>query len=57
MMDLHDQASAWLERTSELLPVDVMPGDLEMSNTFLPQKPLSKCLFPSLVDPASQNQV
>jgi DNA polymerase delta subunit 2 len=39
-----------LEKFSNVIPTDMMPGDLELSTSFLPQQPLSQCLFPNLQD-------
>ena len=43
-----DQFEQNLEQLSQTVKLEVMPGELELSTAFLPQQPLSKCLFPSL---------
>ena len=29
------------------VPVDIMPGEYDPTNQFLPQQPLHKCMFPT----------
>ena len=50
LVDLLDQTQEYIDRLSHVIKVDVMPGELELSNQFLPQQPLSKCMFPDLQD-------
>ena len=50
MGELLDQMQDWLERLSDIVPVDLMPGHNELSNGFLPQQPLSRCMFPLFSD-------
>lgn len=40
-----------LEKLCKVVNVDVMPGDLELTTAFLPQQPLSKCMFPCIEHP------
>ena len=38
----------FLDGVSEVMDVDIMPGEMDFSNAFLPQQPLNSCLFPQL---------
>ena len=48
--DMLDTLELNLEKFASLVPTSVMPGELELSTSLLPQQPLSKCLFPNLQD-------
>jgi DNA polymerase delta subunit 2 len=48
--DMLDTLELNLEKFASSIPTDIMPGELELSTSFLPQQPLSKCLFPNLQD-------
>ena len=37
---------AFLDNLSETIDVDIMPGENDFSNSFMPQQPLNSCLFP-----------
>jgi DNA polymerase II small subunit/DNA polymerase delta subunit B len=37
MTELLEETKVWLDKLSDIIPVDVMPGDTELSNQFLPQ--------------------
>ena len=41
---------SFLDKISETMDVDIMPGELDFSNSFMPQQPFNSCLFPSLQD-------
>lgn len=41
---------SFLDKVSETMDVDIMPGELDFSNSFMPQQPFNSCLFPSLQD-------
>jgi len=49
-----DELEQNLEKFASVIPTDVMPGELELSTSFLPQQPLSKCLFPNLQEKLTQ---
>jgi DNA polymerase delta subunit 2 len=36
----------WLDQVSETMDVDLMPGEMDFSNAFVPQQPFNSCLFP-----------
>lgn len=38
----------FLDQLSETIDVDLMPGEHDFSNSFLPQQPFNSCLFPQL---------
>ena len=40
----------FLDQLSETIDVDIMPGEDDFSNAFLPQQPFNSCLFPHLAD-------
>ena len=39
---------AFLDQLSETIDVDIMPGEHDFSNSFMPQQPLNSCLFPQI---------
>lgn len=39
---------SFLDKLSETIDVDIMPGELDFSNSFMPQQPFNSCLFPQL---------
>lgn len=38
----------WLDQVSQTMDVDIMPGEMDFSNAFMPQQPFNSCLFPLL---------
>ena len=46
-----------MDKLSQYIDVDVMPGQYDFSSSFLPQQPFNSCLFPNLVDRQSLNLV
>lgn len=40
----------WLDQVTETMDVDIMPGEMDFSNAFVPQQPFNSCLFPSLAE-------
>lgn len=50
--DAVSEFDEFLDRASQLIDVDVMPGEQDFSNSFLPQQPFNTCLFPVI----AQNQ-
>jgi DNA polymerase II small subunit/DNA polymerase delta subunit B len=52
-----DHFESFLEKISSHLDVDVMPGHLDFSSSFLPQQPFNSCLFPTLESQESVNLV
>ena len=43
-----DTFENFLDQLSETIDVDVMPGEFDFSNSFMPQQPFNSCLFPVL---------
>ena len=41
---------SFVKQLSDSLSIDVMPGENDLSGSFLPQQPLNPALFPSLID-------
>ena len=41
---------SWVDQVSETMDVDLMPGEKDFSNAFMPQQPFNSCLFPSLIE-------
>lgn len=39
---------SFLDKLSSTIDVDIMPGEDDFSNSFMPQQPLNSCLFPTL---------
>ena len=46
--DVLDTFEGFLGKLATHLDVDVMPGHLDFSSSFLPQQPFNSCLFPGL---------
>ena len=40
-----DKFDAFLNQLTEVIDVDVMPGEFDFTNSFLPQQPFNSCLF------------
>jgi len=40
----------FIDQVSETIDVDIMPGEMDFSNAFMPQQPFNSCLFPQLQD-------
>lgn len=40
----------FLDQLSETIDVDIMPGEHDFSNSFMPQQPLNSCLFPQIAE-------
>lgn len=45
-----DSLEQFIDGVSETMDVDIMPGEKDFSNAFLPQQPFNSCLFPQLQD-------
>lgn len=45
----------FLDQLSETIDVDIMPGEQDFSNSFLPQQPFNSCLFPSIASKERQS--
>eukprot|EP00347_Sterkiella_histriomuscorum_P004668 403359564 len=55
--DVLDTFELFLHNLSQLVDIDIMPGQDDFSSSFLPQQPLNSCLFPQLQDKQSINLV
>eukprot|EP00755_Sulcionema_specki_P031587 Sspe_Gene.19355::Locus_7048_Transcript_2_2_Confidence_0.333_Length_1013::g.19355::m.19355/K02328/POLD2; DNA polymerase delta subunit 2 len=42
------KADEWLSALAESLPVDVMPGSTDPTNSFIPHQPIHPCLLPAV---------
>jgi len=45
-----DTFETFLDSLSETIDVDIMPGEQDFSNSFMPQQPFNSCLFPKLAE-------
>ena len=45
----------FLDQLSETIDVDIMPGEQDFSNSFLPQQPFNSYLFPSIASKERQS--
>ena len=53
--EIMDYFEEFLLSLSSTIDVDIMPGEQDFSNSFLPQQPFNSCVFPKLSDTARQS--
>ncbi len=58
MAEVRNQLDEYLAVLSRLLPVDLMPGDQDLSSAFIPQSPMPKFIFPvTFANPKSKHDL
>lgn len=53
--EIMETFEVFLDQLSETIDVDIMPGEQDFSNSFLPQQPFNSCLFPTLAEKERQS--
>lgn len=53
--DVIDTFETFLDGLSETIDVDVMPGEQDFSNSFMPQQPFNSCIFPRIAENQRQS--
>ena len=41
-----EKVEQFVDGVSETIDIDIMPGEMDFSNAFMPQQPFNSCLFP-----------